>query len=173
MKSTIKVVSQPQAGGLVKPVIKIVQPYGIAHADATMDVTDTEDDGRDGLIRTLLQHPCNLYRNYWFQLGTHFSIPFESDNPTHYVSNIEAIDERDLYYRFKHTIINNTIPYDDIVKINRGEIPELAKDRPTDRIHESFENHKKIMDFFEWLEDVGYCSYDERQPNDPDGRPRN
>lgn len=164
-KSTLKIATE-SAGTNLTPVIKIVQPAAQFNFDPK---NLEEDDPIDDLIRTFLHTPCMVDRNEWFRLYTHFPVPMDGVSPTHYVTTIAPLNERCLFENFKNAILGRVIPYEDHVKINRGEIEKcdnrLAGTRKTERIDLSIIKHNKICDFFAWLESAGYCSWKERQPD--------
>lgn len=169
MKSTLKIVTVPYGNGL-KPVIKIVRSTATIH-QSDQSIIDDEDP-RDELINQFLKNPCNEGDYDWFKINTSYPVPFGNQNPTHQVTTIAPVEENDLFFRFRHAILGRVVPYEDHVKINRGEVPDAQSEerlrtmqRPVDRLDLSLEKFKKINEFFNWLDETGYCTWEEQQPD--------
>lgn len=168
MKSTLKVVTTPYGDGL-RPVIKIVRPTAIIH-QSDQSIIDDEDP-RDELINQFLKNPSNIDGYGWFNIHTNYPVPFGHDNPTHYVTTIGPVDEKDLFFRFRHAILSKIVPYEDLVAINRGEARSLEQINdemcpdPITRLDTSVCRAHEINKFFDWLDETGYCSWEEQQPD--------
>lgn len=102
MKSTVKIDVQARFNSNV-PVIKIVQPVEIMPSsfDPIKDI-----DARDTLINSFLHIPQNAERNFLFELSSYYPVPM--DNPTHHITNIEAITNDRLFERLR-SIVKGTI----------------------------------------------------------------
>lgn len=161
MKSTLKI--DYERGHESFPVIKIITPLQPQPlVDPTPGYsTDTEEDVRDKLTLDFLHSPYKVDRNYFFELKSYF--PIANGNLT----TIGAIDEKDLLHRFKHAILYRFVPYLDLVKINRGEISNKAPSEVQSTVEENFrKSHDKYIQinaFFNYLDKVGYCTWEEQQ----------
>lgn len=157
MKSTLKIdySSRPNGG---RPVIKIVQPIELLKAENYAEDVDV----RDVMIRDYLHTPCMSDRNGLFRVSSHFETP-HGNNPTHYITNIDVVPEEEMFYTFRHAILNRLIPYNTLLSMDREE-PKKPDDTSCSTRFERELEAKKINEFFDWVEQTGYCSWEERQP---------
>lgn len=151
MKSTLRIDYQSGSHGS-DPIIKIVQPVEVLES-----LVEPDYDVRDRLIRDLLQRPGYSDRNYWFQLDTYY--PNDMEKPTAHISNIIAVRQEDLFYKFRHAILNRMVCYNELVETNHA----ISNKKPDQEIKLG-ENFKKITEFFDWLDTATWPSYEEQNP---------
>lgn len=140
MKSTIRIDTEQG-----QPILKIVQPIDCVN----FTLQNNDYDVKDKLLSEFIQKPSMTDWNGWFRVNTHFTHPFE--NPTHQITTIAPVMVDELFNLFKHNILNRLVPYNTIIAINSGEEKSQGK-------------HAKIMDFFNWLDEQEWATWDEQHP---------
>lgn len=138
MESTLKI---SRSGS--SPAIKIIQPSSVLNLQESDDY-----DERDMLLKEFLHAPMMVYETDWFILNTNFTA-----SNGHKITTIVPVDQRELFYKFRHAILNRLVPYETIVAINRQEA--FAKpDSP----------YAKIMEFFDWADKQDWNEFGDSNP---------
>lgn len=140
MKSTIRIDTEQG-----QPILKIVQPIDCVN----FTLQNNDYDVKDKLLSEFIQKPSMTDWNGWFRVNTHFTHPYE--NPTHQITTIAPVMVDELFNLFKHNILNRLVPYNTIIAINSGEEKSQGK-------------HAKIMDFFNWLDEQEWATWEEQHP---------
>lgn len=150
MKSTLKIDYASLDGG--RPVIKIIQP---SSALELKDYPDGDYDVRDKLISDFLHHPLSAAPNTLFEVVNRGPL----EKAEYSVTIISPLDVDQQFYRFKHTILNKMVPWSTLVHINSGlnEKNDLANLK-------GYENYLKITQFFDWLDQAEWATWDEQNP---------
>lgn len=153
MKSSIKIDTEQG-----QPILKIIQPIDCINFTLQND----DYDVRDKLLSEFIQKPSMADWNGWFRVNTHFTHPLE--NPTHQITTIAPVTVDELFNLFKHNILNRLVPYNTIIAINSGQEKSQGK-------------HAKIMEFFNWLSEQEWATWEEQQPysgetQDPETHPK-
>jgi hypothetical protein len=148
MKSTIKIDTEQG-----QPILKIVQPIDCVNFTLQND----DYDVRDKLLSEFIQKPSMTDWNGWFRVNTHFTHPFE--NPTHQITTIAPVEVEELFNLFKHNILNRLVPYNTVIAINSGELKSKGK-------------HAKIIEFFNWLSEQEWATWEEQHPYLSEQKPK-
>lgn len=147
MKSTLKIdVSGSQ------PVIKFIQPIDI------IKIQEGDDyDVRDKILNAFLHSPSKADRNYWFKL--HSCFPHPPEPASVQITTISPVPTEDLFQCFRNTILGYLVPYKTLLKMGQDKID-------CNRTPYNGElKAKAINDFFDWLEEEEWATYEEQQPD--------
>jgi len=160
MKSTIKIDFAPNR----KSIIKIIRPQEVLDLEI---YPNGDYDVRDKHINDFLKGQLNCEPYSLFQIGRNGML----EQAPYDVTTIIPVEHKDEFDLFKHKILINVIPHEDLIKINSGEAVTLENEtsllnsaRKQERIDISVEKYRKINEFFNWLDETGCCEWKDRQP---------
>lgn|GEM_PF-5974484 len=138
-----------------------VQSQSSSLPNQCLDENSPDFDVRDKIIKEFLHTTCMSDRNNWFNLNSYGELPKSEAKVK--VTTIAPVPEENLLYRFRHSILNKFIPYETIIKMNTQKpTPKGTERTPFNRELEA----RKIHEFFDWLDSIGYCSWKEQQPEE-------
>lgn len=173
MNSTFKVGYNSQTGKAVCKVIfeeiKQIIEEKSSNPGVSPDtfVFHEDEDERDKMVREFLHHPLYSEPYDFYQKGCRIKIPNGKTLVT-----IEPIDERDLFYRFRHAVLNRFVPYDTLVALNQenkaiesGDKKSTPGGLPIRKYYDGEDLANKINEFFDWLDNTEYATQAQRWPN--------
>jgi len=147
MGSTLKI-STSSRGVHGVPVIKVIQPTNLIIPNPNEDV-----DIKDELIASFLHTPSMAYPNDLFKVDSRFT----SDEQGVRVTMISAIEEGQMFFTFKHAILNRLISYKNLVEIQKLENElKSADDTSTRPMPFDYDKYIKIKEFFDWVWEQNY-----------------
>lgn len=169
MNNTFKVGYNSQTGKPVcKIILKEVTPIIKVKSTNPLEQPDTivwhdDEDERDKMVREFLHNPLYTEPYEYYQKGCRLPI-----NDDKVLVTIEPIQEENLLYKFRHSLLNRYIPYDTLVEINRRttDITDGPETSLQTRKYLTGEDlAHKINEFFNWLEvDCKYATHEQRHP---------
>lgn len=147
MGSTLKI-STSSRGVHGVPVIKVIQPINLIIPNPNEDV-----DIKDELIASFMHTPSMAYPNNLFKVDSRFT----SEEQGVKVTIISAIEEGQMFFTFKHAILNRLISYKNLVEIRERENELKTSDKSkTHPVPFDYDKYIKINEFFDWLWEQNY-----------------
>ena len=149
MESTVKIDVMRDSDGET-PVIKIIQP--VKFTEPT-DHIEGDGDVRDTLIQDFMHRPCYTERNSLFRTASSFKHPI-GDNPTHWITTIEAVKQEDMFEFFKWRILGAIIPDGGEVEGDLSKCVQFHNSGAKDKAPAKYGDYERVVRFFDWLEEL-------------------